>query len=743
MRKLFLCLTVRCALLISLSLLTMPLALAENRVALVIGNDIYPNLPADRQLAKAVNDARTVGDALERLGYTVIRGENLDRRGMVDRLFEFTQKLNPGDMAVVFYAGHGVSISGGNYLLPADIPMPKAGEEPRVRNMAIGEADVVAEIQERKARVAVLMIDACRDNPFRQPGLTRSIGGSRGLTRAQEAEGVFAIYSAGFGQSALDRLGNDDASPNSVFTRVLAPALTQPGKHLGDLVIDVREQVAKLAASIGHEQYPAYYDQTRGGRVFLAARTIGVEAQAAPSAPVTAEPAPAPTPQAPVAALPHAPAPNPATVPAKPSAPAVPSTSERFQAELTKMAALFASLKADQLARHELTIPACKDCLPIVVRCQTKPLRTAGDLKGHKIATLNRSLLDELFRLLQAVPVFLPEKEIESSLRSGVIDCVAAGGTKLASVGPEADSPIAPRPDTLSNSGETKVAVGVFPERNRITPATARSLKIGDEFKECDACPKMTVVPSGSFMMGSPRNEADRDTDEGPQHRVTISRPFAVGKFEVTRAEFETFARATGHTGSICRTFEGDSYIERPGRDFRNPGFQVSGNHPAVCINWHDAKSYVAWLSKITGKQYRLLSEAEWEYAARAGTATPFATGKNISKDQANFKNTPAPGVGPGATGRFAANNFGLHDMHGNVWEWVDDCWNGSYRGAPTNGSAWLTGTCAKRGTRGGGWYEDVPSVRSANRYGDDASERKYENGFRIARTISDSEMNR
>jgi hypothetical protein len=244
------------------------LAQAE-RVALVIGNDVYPNLPKDQQLAKAVNDARTMGDALEAIGFTVIRGENLDRQAMIDRVFAFTQAIKPGDTALLFYAGHGVAIGGGNYLLPSDVRTANPGEEARVRAMAIGEADIIADIQDRKAKVAVLMLDACRDNPFRQPGLTRSAGASRGLARSAEAEGVFAIYSAGFGQTALDALSSNDPSPNSVFTRAMAPALKRKGVHLADLVIDVRQEVAALAEKVSHQQNPAYYDQTRGGRIYL------------------------------------------------------------------------------------------------------------------------------------------------------------------------------------------------------------------------------------------------------------------------------------------------------------------------------------------------------------------------------------------------------------------------------------------------------------------------------------------
>lgn len=243
---------------------------AQNRIALVIGNDRYQSLPEDKQLSKAVNDARTMGTVLEKLGFVVIRGENLSRQGMIDHLFAFTEKIKPGDLAVLFYAGHGIAFSGANYLLPSDVQPAEPDQQARVVKMAIGEADIISDIQERKARVAVMILDACRDNPFRRPGITRTVGTPRGLTRSHEGEGVFAVYSAGFGQAALDSLGPDDKSPNSVFTRVLAPALARSELHLGELVIDVREQVAKLAASINHKQYPAYYDQTLGGRIFLA-----------------------------------------------------------------------------------------------------------------------------------------------------------------------------------------------------------------------------------------------------------------------------------------------------------------------------------------------------------------------------------------------------------------------------------------------------------------------------------------
>ncbi|MGE3987085.1 caspase family protein [Pseudorhodoplanes sp.] len=271
----------------------MPGAVAQDRVALVIGNDRYPNLPAEQQLVKAVNDARAVASTLESIGFKVMRGENLDRTRMVEHIFRFVQAIKPGDTALLFFAGHGVSIAGGNYLMPTDVPEMRPGEEGRARNLALGETDIVGDIQAAKPRVMVMILDACRDNPFRQAGLTRSLGTRTGLARGAEAEGVFTIYSAGFGQAALDRLDDNDRSPNSVFTRALLPALARTDTHLADIVIDMREQVAKLAATIGHQQYPAYYDQTRGGRVYLAARPPAGGAESGARIPGPVQPQPA------------------------------------------------------------------------------------------------------------------------------------------------------------------------------------------------------------------------------------------------------------------------------------------------------------------------------------------------------------------------------------------------------------------------------------------------------------------
>lgn len=286
-------------------------AAAENKVALVIGNDHYPRLGPDHQLQKAINDARAVGDALAKDGFQVLRGNDLTRAEMVDKLFDLTAHLQAGDTALFYFAGHGVSLGSGNYLLPTDVPEVEVGQEMRVASQSIAEADVIADLQQKGARVAIVILDACRDNPFKQAG-ARSMSLDRGLRRAPDANGVFSLYSAGYGQSALDRLSDDDPNPNSVFTRVLVPLLTRPGLNIDDLAYQVREDVAKLAASTPdhHQQIPAAYDQIIGGRVYLAS-SAGSEAAASavPASPAPVPPAAAPSPPVAVAKLEPPPAP--------------------------------------------------------------------------------------------------------------------------------------------------------------------------------------------------------------------------------------------------------------------------------------------------------------------------------------------------------------------------------------------------------------------------------------------------
>ncbi len=266
----------------------------------------------------------------------------------------------------------------------------------------------------------------------------------------------------------------------------------------------------------------------------------------------------------------------------------------------------------------------------------------------------------------------------------------------------------------VQKAAKKKPAVGKQDRRTAEQRRLDLQWPAGKEFQDCDFCPQMVVVPAGSFAMGG--------ESEGPRHRVTIRRQFAVSKYEITFAEWDACVQAGGCGGHRA----GD----------RNWG---RGQRPAIYVSWRDARSYVRWLRKFLGQPYRLLSEAEWEYASRAGTRTAYPWGAAAGRDRANCKGCGSrwDGRKTAPAGTYRPNAFGLHDMHGNVREWVQDCWHVSYRGAPADGSAWTErADCNKRVLRGGSW-NDIPwDMRSARRMSGRWKDRNSKTGFRIALTL-------
>jgi len=235
-------------------------ARAEKRVALLVGNNAYQNVP---RLQTAVNDARSVGTTLRGLGFSVILAENQSRRAMSEALLAFDKAIEPGDIALFFFAGHGFEIRGQNYLLPTDIPEVREGQEELIRDSAFPADRIIDRLQARGARTAVLVLDACRNNPFERSG-GRGLKGSGGLAAMTPAEGVFIMFSAGAKQTALDRLSNTDRASNSVFTRNLIHRLAEPDLTLVQIAKRLQIEVKQLAASVGRDQTPAYYDQVVG-----------------------------------------------------------------------------------------------------------------------------------------------------------------------------------------------------------------------------------------------------------------------------------------------------------------------------------------------------------------------------------------------------------------------------------------------------------------------------------------------
>ena len=686
-------LTVLLAALAGLLVILAAPVLSAERVALVVGNSAYSETTA---LRNPVNDATAMAAALRRLGFEVIEGMDLDREGFFDKIDAFDEAVRTATMALFFYAGHGLQVGGRNYLGPVDMKLEKRQD---LRRRAI---ELAAVLEVMRSETNLVILDACRNNPLagdleRSLRLDRNMLASRGLARVKSTGEMLIAYATAPGNVAAD--GDGDHSP---YTEALLAHIEKPGLSVNDLFTQVTNSVLARTDS---KQTP-WTNSSLSKVVSLV---------------------PSVSPEPPVVVIP-------------------PSPSDRLSAEHLAAERVFwesvkdstnaADLQAylDQypggtyevLARNRLQGGAA----PVV------PEETAKSME----ATLGLGIPERrLIQLGLAAEGFDP----------GDADGLFGGKTRGAiggwqsSRGEEATEHLdVESAKLLMSSGRKRQAQEQEAARGR------RAMEPGRRFRDCDACPELVVVPLGSFMMGSPAGEESRNDREGPQHRVTIAEPFAVGVHEVTRGEFARFVRETNRsTGNSCRVWDSNegTWVKRSGLNWRNPGFEQTDGHPVVCVNWDDAQSYVGWLSRETGEGYRLLSESEWEYVARAGTTGPFHTGATISPAQANYDGDYTYGSGRKgvyrertvSVGSFSPNAFGLHDVHGNALEWVQDCWNKKYDGAPRDGGAWERGDCSWRVARGGSWSGTPWLLRSANRYRLTTGIRNYFLGFRIARTLA------
>jgi formylglycine-generating enzyme required for sulfatase activity len=585
-------------------------AAAEKRVALVVGNSAYQHIS---RLANPSNDARLMADTLRGLGFTLI-GEgpqlDLDEAAFRRAVQSFGNALTGADVALFYYAGHGVQVRGANYLVPVGAnPVKEADVDFQMLDTNL----VLRQMESAGARLNLVILDACRNNPFGGRGL-RSAGS--GLAQMQAPQGTLISFATQPGNVALDGAG-----ANSPYTKALTEAIRKPGL---DIFRTFNEVGLAVASATNGSQQPWVSLSPIKGDFYFAGLPAGTQ----------------PPPPAPPPAL---------------------AADDVFWLAIrdSKLAALFEEF--------------------------------LSKFPNSPRASEARARLEELKKVAVVVPPVVP-----------------------------------PAPPSV-----VKPAVGIYPQAAAgLQPLPAereRALKPKDTFKECDDCPEMVLVPAGAFTMGSPAGEAERFTNEGPQHRVSFARPFAAAKYAVTFDEWEACLRDGG-----CNGYRPDD--EGWGR----------GNRPAINLNFDDAKAYVAWLLKKTGKGYRLLSEAEHEYVTRAGTATPFWWGRSISTDQANYNGTTTYGGGPKGPFRkktepvdsFAPNPWGLYQVHGNVYTWTEDCWNDSYRGAPANGAAWLSGDCSKRILRGGAYNYFARILRAAFRGPVEAHERNSHFGIRVARTM-------
>lgn len=645
---------------------------AAKRVALVIGNSTYKYTPT---LVNPTNDASAISVALKRLGFEVISESNLTKLGMDDTFRRFARAMRDAEAALFYYAGHGMQYRGVNYLMPVDAKLEDEADLPY--EMALVD-NVLADMGRVKG-VRIAVLDACRNNPLElalkaKLARTRSISPTRGFARISRTEGQLIAFATQAGTVAADGVGR-----NSPFTAALLKHIETPGLEAGLLF--------RRVASAVHE--------ATGGRQLpeLSVSLLGEFYFAGRGAPKRPE---------------------------KPS-----SNASKPLTHVSPAAEAWREVKDSQRV---------SDLEAFVTR-----------FPNSFFSVLARSRLKKLTGQSKA-----PDKPISPEAWEAYASAKTAG---------EFEAIIKRFPNSiyadlaksrLKKLGEHKVAVGVFPQKPK--PAVGQNWESGREFQDCRDCPKMVVVPPGSFTMGSPESEKDRDNSEGPQRRVTIPQAFAVGKFEVTVDQFAAFVEDSRHdAGQRCHVLHRQhGWQQDGGRNFQNPGFSQTGSHPAACVNWDDAKAYVAWISRNTGKSYRLLSEAEWEYAARSGSMTRFHFGDR-DKDLCSYANVAdrsssfdwknkscSDGVGDktARVGRYKANSFGLHDLYGNVWEWVEDCWNADYANATKGNAPRTSGDCSSRVLRGGAWANLKGSARSASRNRSITYFRYSSHGFRIGRTL-------
>ena len=699
-----------CTLFLGICLAALPAGAAQ-RVALVIGNSDYELISS---LANPKNDAALMAETLREVGFEVIEAKNADRRGMARAIRDFGKRLRGAGSDAVglfYYAGHGVQARGANYLIPLGAQVETEAD---LEIEAVSASWVLGQMEYAGNALNIVILDACRNNPFK--GSFRAV--TRGLARMDAPSGSLVAYAAGPGQVAADGRGR-----NSPYTSALAQAMREPGLDLEDVFKRVRVAVE---AATGEKQTPWEESSLKGDFYF------------APQGPTVTVTPPGAPPAFDARALDLAfwnsikDSNNPAD----------------FEAYLTQYPqgtfAGLATVRRDGLKdRPEETAVAA---LP--------PAATPG----YEIEEI-----DETYYVLKPAnvrsgPGTSFEKVGRLSLDNEVgvtgkvlgkpwLRIALEGGEEAYVYGPllSAEKPKPPKPAVVEEKpqpAKDQVAVGVYPEAGR---------QPGDTFKDCADCPEMVVIPPGRFRMGDLSGDAYDILK--PVHAVTIGYKLAVGTYEVTRGEFAAFVNDTGYGASGgCWYYTGSDWEESASTSWRSPGFGQSDRDPVVCVSWDDAKAYLRWISRKTEVTYRLLSEAEWEYMARAGSTSkyPFGNSENNLCDHGNgadrssgfyWRNTICSdgyGERTAPAGSYRPNAFGVFDTLGNVWEWTEDCWHDSYHGAPSDGRAWTTGgDCGKRAKRGGGWTDESEVLRPAVRSGWSSTDyRNWSYGFRVARTL-------
>lgn len=638
-------------------ILSAGVAAAQSRVALVLGNGAYVHAPG---LPNPTADATGVGAALERLGFEVLLRTDQTAAGMRAAVRDFSIAMEGAELALFFYAGHGIQVGGRNYLIPIDANVEREADV----DLSTIPLDLILAQMDRSSATRVVFLDACRNNPFesrlaRSMGQTRAVGTlGNGLAPIETDGGTFVGYATDPGEVAFDGTGR-----HSPFTASLLQHIEQPGLEINSLMTRVRADVFR---NTERQQRP-WSSSSLLNEVYLA-----------PASP-TPEPEPAPA----------------------------PAQERPLDPRLIELAAWEQVQSLGTADAYRVYLETFPDGLfREMAQAQLNALTgTAAPEPDTEVAAV--------------VPPPAPQEPITRS-----------------------EPPVpALRPTARPPAPEAIADPAPEPERARPTLKLVTPLNEG-----CPACPRTLLIPGGATMLGSDFSSAER-----PRTPQTIA-PFYLSAAEITVGEMRRFEEATGQRirGSCFVWTQSGRLRSRDGAYYGAPGYDVTDEHPASCISWDDAQAYVDWLNTEDPRGgWRLPSEAEFEYATRAGTDTsyPWEGGAGALCRQANgagaesmFRHrnracddghaTPVP------ANVFPANAFGLVHMIGNLWEWTADCWNGSHRGAAADGAARTSGTCGSRVLRGGSWDDPAENLRAAYRVGIPKTRRQANVGFRVARDI-------
>ncbi len=700
--------------------------------ALVIGIDNYSN--GWPRLSNAVKDAELVAEGLRQKGFEVELLTDVDGvqlRESLRRFFAYKGK-DPQARLFVWYAGHGHSENGEGYLVPADAPLPG---NPDFNYTALHMGDVGSMVRIARSKHVLAVFDSCFSGTIFSNQRARP---PTAITAAVKRP-VRQFLTSGDAEQEV----SDDGTFRTLFLRALRGEETADANRDGyltgtELSFYLEDRVINLTQGIqtprGGKLRDPKFDQ--GDFVFLMPNAPAAPgAETAPRTTTTERGEPGPDalevtfwksiegsqtvsdfeaylqrfPQGTFVELAQSRMDTLAQIAAL-QAPPVPTK------RVTEMNATFVTLRNVNLREGPSTETATLGRV-----ASGRGLTVTGKVQGGNWYRVRRGdqeayVFGDLIAEIDSKELVIWELARETGDPAHYAAYVQrypqghfAAAARDQAAQPAAESVSA---NAAATPAETQLAVGVFPN----LPA------LGTSFSDCDGCPEMVVVLAGRFRMGSPDGEDGRMPSEGPASTVTIARPFAIGRHEITRDQWMACVRENG-----C------DYVPKS-----EPW--ETGRHPAMRVSWSDAQQYMYWMADKTGKDYRLPTESEWEFAARAGSNTSYWWGDDFGRNNANCKvcgsrwdrKQTAP------VGSFKANRFGLHDTAGNLWEWTEDCWHDGFSGAPTDGRAWLKGgNCSYRVLRGGSWLDHPRSLRSAARTRYHSASRHEFVGFRVALTLA------